>query len=120
MNLRLKIAGAVSTIALLASDISHCPRNTFGQQRLSQHALSANKRWLQITRLNRCQSANDTSRGKYYGTRATAAFAAGDLPDVIYYPLSFALPWAEAGILTQKLHKKYLMISVRIHLLLDR
>lgn len=34
-----------------------------------------------------------------YGTRATAAFAAGDLPDVIYYPLQYALPWYEAGIL---------------------
>jgi len=33
------------------------------------------------------------------GTRATAAFAAGDLPDVIYHPLQNALPWAEAGIL---------------------
>ena len=33
------------------------------------------------------------------GTRATAAFAAGDMPDVIYHPLSYALPWAEAGIL---------------------
>lgn len=32
-------------------------------------------------------------------TRATAAFAAGDLPDVIYHPLQYALPWAEAGIL---------------------
>lgn len=32
-------------------------------------------------------------------TRATAAFAAGDLPDVIYHPLSVALPWVEAGIL---------------------
>ena len=34
-----------------------------------------------------------------YGTRATAAFAAGDLPDVIYFPLQYALPWTEAGIL---------------------
>ena len=33
------------------------------------------------------------------GTRATAAFAAGDLPDVIYHPLPYLLPWAEAGIL---------------------
>ncbi len=33
------------------------------------------------------------------GTRATAAFAAGDLPDVVYHTLQFALPWAEAGIL---------------------
>lgn len=36
---------------------------------------------------------------KEYGTRSTAAFAAGDLPDVIYYPLQYALPWTEAGIL---------------------
>ncbi|MDA9865442.1 ABC transporter substrate-binding protein [bacterium] len=33
------------------------------------------------------------------GTRATAAYAAGDLPDIIYHPLQYALPWAEAGIL---------------------
>ena len=33
------------------------------------------------------------------GTRATAAFAAGDLPDVIYHPLQYVAPWAEAGIL---------------------
>ncbi len=33
------------------------------------------------------------------GTRTTAAFAAGDLPDVIYHSLQYALPWAEAGIL---------------------
>ncbi|MEJ6392327.1 extracellular solute-binding protein [Gymnodinialimonas sp. 2305UL16-5] len=33
------------------------------------------------------------------GTRATAAFAAGDLPDVIYHSLQYALPWYEAGIL---------------------
>jgi multiple sugar transport system substrate-binding protein len=33
------------------------------------------------------------------GTRATAAFAAADLPDVIYHTLQYALPWAEAGLL---------------------
>ena len=33
------------------------------------------------------------------GTRATAAFAAADLPDVIYHTLQYALPWSEAGIL---------------------
>ncbi len=36
---------------------------------------------------------------KDLGTRATAAFAANDLPDVIYHSLSHVLPWAEAGIL---------------------
>ncbi len=33
------------------------------------------------------------------GTRATAAFAAGDLPDVIQHSVQFLLPWAQAGIL---------------------
>ncbi len=33
------------------------------------------------------------------GTRATAAFAAGNLPDILYHPQQYALPWAEAGIL---------------------
>ncbi|MFK8034354.1 MAG: ABC transporter substrate-binding protein, partial [Hyphomicrobiales bacterium] len=36
---------------------------------------------------------------KELGTRATAAFAANDLPDVSYHPLQYVLPWAEAGIL---------------------
>ena len=36
---------------------------------------------------------------KDLGTRATAAFAAGDLPDVINHTLQYLLPWAEAGIL---------------------
>ena len=36
---------------------------------------------------------------KDLGTRATAAFGAGDLPDVIYFPLQYVLPWSEAGIL---------------------
>ena len=33
------------------------------------------------------------------GERATAAFAAGDLPDVIFHPLSRTIGWAEEGIL---------------------
>ena len=36
---------------------------------------------------------------KDLNTRATAAFAAGDLPDVIYHTLQYVLPWSEAGIL---------------------
>ncbi len=36
---------------------------------------------------------------KDLATRATAAYAAGDLPDVIYHPLVNTLPWAEDGIL---------------------
>ena len=36
---------------------------------------------------------------KDLGTRATAAYAANDLPDVIYHTLQYVLPWSEAGIL---------------------
>ena len=36
---------------------------------------------------------------KDLGARVTAAFAAGDLPDVIYHSLQYVLPWTEAGIL---------------------
>ena len=36
---------------------------------------------------------------KDLGTRASAAAAAGDLPDVIYHTLQYVLPRAEAGIL---------------------
>lgn len=33
------------------------------------------------------------------GERVTAAFSAGELPDIIYHPLNFTLSWADAGIL---------------------
>ena len=33
------------------------------------------------------------------GERTTAAFSAGELPDIIYHPLNFTLGWAEAGVL---------------------
>ena len=36
---------------------------------------------------------------KDLGTRMTAAFAGGDLPDVVYHTLQYVLPWTEAGIL---------------------
>ena len=36
---------------------------------------------------------------KDLGQRATAAYAANDLPDVIYHTLQYVLPWSEAGIL---------------------
>ena len=33
------------------------------------------------------------------GERMTAAFAAGDLPDVVFHPVNYTIGWAEAGIL---------------------
>ena len=37
----------------------------------------------------------DVLKEKDLGTRATAAAAAGDLPDVIYHTLQYVLPWAD-------------------------
>lgn len=36
---------------------------------------------------------------KDLGKRTTAAFAANELPDIIYHSVQYVLPWAEAGIL---------------------
>ena len=36
---------------------------------------------------------------KDLGTRMTAAFAGGELPDVVYHSIQWVLPWTEAGIL---------------------
>ncbi len=36
---------------------------------------------------------------KDMGKRVTAAFAANDLPDIIYHSVQYILPWVEAGIL---------------------
>lgn len=36
---------------------------------------------------------------KDLGTRMTAAFAAGNMPDVVYHSLQYLQPWAEAGVL---------------------
>ena len=36
---------------------------------------------------------------KDLGKRVTAAFAANDLPDIVYHTTQYLLPWAEAGIL---------------------
>ena len=101
MNLRLKIAGAVSTIALLATATSAIAQEIRVWTTETQPA--------RLERQQKMAADYEASTGvkvqmipveeSDYGTRATAAFAAGDLPDVIYYPLSFALPWAEAGIL---------------------
>ena len=101
MNLRLKIAGAVSTVALLATATSAIAQEIRVWTTETQPA--------RLERQQKMAADYEASTGvkvqmipveeSDYGTRATAAFAAGDLPDVIYYPLSFALPWAEAGIL---------------------
>ena len=101
MNLRLNLVGPLSAIAVLA----------FATASIAQEI----RVWTtetQPARLERQQkmAANyQASTGvkvemipveeKDMKTRATAAFAAGDLPDVIYYGLQYALPWSESGIL---------------------
>ena len=53
---------------------------------------------------------------KDLGTRATAAAAAGDLPDVIYHTLQYVLPWAEAGILDVDANNDVVKDLGKIHL----
>ena len=95
MNLRLKIAGAVSSVAMLATATSVIAQEIRVWTTETQPA--------RLERQQKMAADYEASTGvkvqmipveeSDYGTRATAAFAAGDLPDVIYYPLSFALPW---------------------------
>ena len=101
MNLRLKIAGAVSSIAMLATatsviaqEIRVWTTETQPARLERQQEMAANYEAATGVKVEMIP-VGETD----YSTRATAAFAAGDLPDVIYYPLQYALPWAEAGIL---------------------
>ena len=122
MNLRLKIAGAVSTIALLATATSAIAQEIRVWTTETQPA--------RLERQQKMAADYEASTGvkvqmipveeSDYGTRATAAFAAGDLPDVIYIHFHSHCLGRRQVFWTQKLHKKYLMILVRIHLLLDR
>ena len=101
MNLRLKIAGAVSTIALLATATSAIaqeirvwttetqPARMAKQEAMAKDFESKTGIKVEVIPMDE----------KDLGKRATAAAAAGDLPDVIYHTLQYVLPWAEAGIL---------------------
>ena len=93
MNLRLKIAGAVSTIALLATATSAIAQEIRVWTTETQPA--------RLERQQKMAADYEASTGvkvqmipveeSDYGTRATAAFAAGDLPDVIYHTLQYVL-----------------------------
>jgi len=101
MSIKFKLVGAASGLALLASAAA-----------VAAQEIRVWTTETQPARLERQQAMADAYQAATgvsvemipveesdYGTRATAAFAAGDLPDVIYYPLQYALPWVEAGIL---------------------
>ena len=101
MNLRLNLIGAVSAISILA-----CATVSIAQE---IKVWTTETQPARLERQQKMATDYEASTGikvsmipveeKDMGTRATAAFAAGDLPDVIYYGLQFALPWSEAGIL---------------------
>jgi multiple sugar transport system substrate-binding protein len=93
------LTGAATALALLATGASaddlrfwtteEQPERLARQEQMAADFAAASGHTVEVIPV----SENDL------GTRATAAFAAGDLPDVIYHPLQYALPWAEAGIL---------------------
>ena len=92
-------SGAAMVLALAASAVSaeelrfwtteEQPERLARQQEMATAFAAASGHTVEVIPV----SENDL------GTRATAAFAAGDLPDVIYHTLQYAAPWAEAGIL---------------------
>lgn len=99
MTIKGHIMGAASVLALLASAASadsirfwtteEQPERLARQQEMAANFTAATGTKVEVI---------PVTEGDL-GTRATAAFAAGDLPDVIYHTLQYTLPWAEAGIL---------------------
>ena len=101
MKLQKKLTGAISLIAMIASATA-----VIGQE---IKVWTTETQPARLEKQAKMAAEYEASTGvkvemipveeKDMGTRATAAFAAGDLPDVIYYGLQYALPWTEAGIL---------------------
>lgn len=101
MSFKFKLAGAVSGLAVMASVTAAAaqeirvwttetqPARLERQQQMAADYEAATGVSVEMIPVDEGE----------YSTRATAAFAAGDLPDVIYFPLQHALPWVEAGIL---------------------
>lgn len=102
MNLKLKplmLAGAATALALTAISASadelrfwtteEQPERLARQEQMAADFSAATGHTVEVIPVTESD----------LGTRATAAYAAGDLPDVIYHPLQYALPWAEDGIL---------------------
>ncbi len=92
--LSLATVGALLASTVLAEDIrlwttEEQPERLARQQQMAADFAAASGHSVEVIPVTESDLA----------TRATAAFAAGDLPDVIYHPLSYALPWVEAGIL---------------------
>ena len=74
--------------------------SSFGQLKLNQQEWLSKKIWLKHFEAKTGIAVEVIPIDeKELGKRATAAAAAGDLPDVIYHTLQYVLPWAEAGIL---------------------
>ena len=101
MKLQKKLTGAISLIAMITSATA-----VIGQE---IKVWTTETQPARLERQAKMAAEYEASTGvkvemipveeSEMGTRATAAFAAGDLPDVIYYGLQYALPWTEAGIL---------------------
>ncbi|MEJ5219200.1 extracellular solute-binding protein [Cognatishimia sp. D5M38] len=101
MSFNFRLAGAVSGLALIASvsaavaqEIRVWTTETQPARLERQQQMAADYEAASGVKVEMIP----VDEGEY-STRATAAFAAGDLPDVIYFPLQHALPWVEAGIL---------------------
>ncbi len=95
MRRTLSLVSALLVITLASAQsitfwtTEHQPERMVVQERIAANFLAATGITVDVVPVEESQLAE----------RMTAAFAAGDLPDVIFHPVNYALTWAQAGIL---------------------
>ena len=92
--------GAVAICAVFAAQTAHAETITFWTPEEQPERLAIQE---ELAAAFNAKTGHEVEvvpvSEKDLGTRMTAAFAAGDLPDVVYHTLPYLQPWAEAGIL---------------------
>jgi len=95
-----KSLGMAATGALLAAQMAHAETVTFWtpEEQPERVAIQEEMAAAFSAKTGHTVEVVPVSE-KDLGTRMTAAFAASDLPDVVYHSIQYLRPWAEAGIL---------------------
>ena len=89
ISLVLALALGAASAQLTFWTTEHQPERMDVQERLAGEFEAATGMSVAVVPVEEAQIAE----------RVTAAFAAGDLPDVIFHPVNYTVSWAEAGIL---------------------
>jgi len=92
--------GTVAVGALLAAQMAHAENITFWTPETQPERVAIQEEMAAAFAAKTGHTVDVVPvEEKDMGTRVTAAFAAGDLPDVIYHSIQWVQPWAEAGVL---------------------